>query len=164
MELHSKHKSLTLHHPNLLFNGGLFMRTLEFIRCQEIDKALSQEYRQYLSGRLIREQKYLRHIDDDIEVGLSHYVNFTADKPHMHPIATEHAFVLCGSVRIRLLDGSNQEFQFDHGDYFTIRPGVGYASKNKANTKVLFIKSPGGNDKLEVSIDNTTRNWLSSWD
>ena len=140
------------------------MNELECIRKAELDAALSQEYRQYLTGRLAREQKFLKHIDDDIEIGVSYYEDFAADAPHVHPVATEHGYILQGSLRVRLLDGSNQEFQFNEGDFFVLRPGVGYATKNAANTKILFIKSPGGNDKALLRADAETRAWLERWD
>ena len=103
-------------------------------------------------------------VDDDIEIGISHYRVFTADKPHMHPVATEHSYVLQGSMKMRVLDGSGEELRFDAGDFFVLRPGVGYATKNAADTKILFIKAPGINDKTEVEIDEETARWLSSWE
>ena len=140
------------------------MSKIEYIREEELSSALEKEYRQYLAGHLSREQKFLQHVDDDIEVGISHYREFTADKPHMHPVATEHSYVLQGSIKMRLLDGSGEEYRFDQGDFFVLRPGVGYATKNAADTKILFIKSPGVNDKTEVDVDEETRQWLSSWE
>ncbi len=144
--------------------GIVMMHKIEYIRNAELTAALAQEYRQYLAGHLSREQPFLKHVDDDIEIGISHYRVFTADKPHMHPVATEHGYVLEGHLRMRLLDGSKEEFQFDAGDFFVLRPGVGYATKNAENTKILFIKSPAGNDKTEVPVDEETMHWLSSWD
>lgn len=137
---------------------------LEYITNDSLNEALNKEYRQYLAGRLSREQKHLKHIDDDIEIGVSLYKEFTADKPHMHPVATEHGYVLQGSVKVKLLDGSGREYQFNEGDFFVLRTGIGYATKNAKNTKVLFIKSPGINDKTLVKIDTETKKWLSSWD
>lgn len=139
-------------------------KNLEFIRRADLDQALAQEYRQYLTGHLSREQKYLKHIDNDTEIGISFYQTFTPDKPHMHPLATEHGYVLQGSLRMRVLDGSNTELQFDAGDFFVLRPNVPYATKNAPNTKILFIKAPGINDKTLVQIDAETEEWLSKWD
>lgn len=140
------------------------MSNFKIIRCHTLDSALEQEYRQYLTGHLQREQKYLPHIDDDIEVGISFYKTFTANKPHMHPQATEHGFVLQGSIKIRLLDGSHEEYQCDAGDFFVLQPGSPYASKNQANTKILFVKSPSINDKSLVDISEETAVWLQQWD
>ena len=140
------------------------MEALESISGMNIEAALALEYRQYLTGHLQREQKHLRHIDDDIEIGISHYREFTADKPHVHPIATEHGYVLQGAVKVLLLDGSDQCYEFKAGDFFVLRPGIGYATKNAADTKILFIKSPGTNDKTEIQITEQVAQWLSSWD
>lgn len=134
------------------------------IRADALDGALEKEYRQYLTGHLQRPQEHLRHIDDDIEIGVSHYQGFTADKPHMHPSCTEHGLVLQGCLRVRLLDGSGEEYEFRRGDFFLLRPGIPYATKNAPDTRVLFIKSPGINDKVTVEADEETRAWLSAWD
>lgn len=137
---------------------------LEIIRKAELDHALSLSYRQYLTGHLQRPQPHLSHIDDDIEIGISYYREFTADTPHIHPIATEHGYVLQGSIKILMPDGEPQEYQFDTGDFFVLRPGVGYATKNAPDTKILFIKSPGVNDKTELPVTESLSQWLSSWD
>lgn len=140
------------------------MDKLFVIRKDTLNGALEKEYRQYLTGHLQRSQEHLQHIDDDIEIGVSHYKAFTADKPHMHPSCTEHSLVLQGSLRVRLLDGSKEEYEFHEGDFFLLRPGIPYASKNAPDTRILFIKSPGINDKVLVEIDEETKIWLSAWD
>lgn len=137
---------------------------MESIRAAALDAALEAEYRQYLTGHLQRPQTHLAHIETDIEVGVSFYREFTADVPHVHPTATEHAYVLSGSVRCRILDGTENETQFDAGDFFVLRPGEAHATKNAPGTKVLFIKSPGLNDKTPVLTDERTKKWLSAWD
>lgn len=133
------------------------------IRAAEIDNALAKEYRQYLTGKLSREQKHLKHIEDDIEIGVSYYESFAADTPHVHPVATEHGYVLQGSIKMRCTD-SAEEYEFSAGDFFVVPVGVPYASKNAPGTKVLFIKSPGINDKTPVDVDQETENWLLQWD
>ena len=49
---------------------------LEWIRGEALENALAQEYRQYLTGHLQRPQPHLPHIEDDSEVGISHYCFF----------------------------------------------------------------------------------------
>ncbi len=137
---------------------------MDIIRNSEIKNALNNEYRQYLTGHLKRPQPFLSHVDDDIEVGISFYDKFTPDKPHMHPICVEHGYILQGAIKVKLLDGSNEEYELSVGDFFVLRPGVPYATKNSAGTKVLFIKSPGTNDKVLVDVDVDTKKWLSSWE
>ena len=136
---------------------------MEVIRKNDLDLALGQEYRQYLAGHLSRPQPLLKHIEDDIEVGMSLYTEFTADKPHFHPECTEHGYVLSGAVRVKILDTAEEE-EFREGDFFLIRPNVRYASKNAPGTRVLFIKAPGKNDKMEIVPDEMTKAWLSAWD
>ena len=100
---------------------------MEILKGKSIEDALSKEYRQYLAGRLKKEQPFLKHIDDDIEIGISNYVTFTADKPHMHTQCTEHNYVLRGKMKVKLLDGSCEEYEFSEGDLFVLRPGTPYA-------------------------------------
>ena len=133
------------------------------LRARQVEAALDKNYRQYLTGRLERPQKELDCLEDDIEVGMSRYDCFTADVPHRHPMATEHVYVLEGEVRVRLLE-SGQEYRLERGDFFLLRPGVAYASKNAAGTRVLFVKAPGGNDKQPVEPDPDTAAWLERWD
>ena len=136
---------------------------MEVIRKEQLEEALSNEYRQYLTGHLGRPQPYLQHIDDDTEIGMSYYREFTADTPHVHPICTEFTFVLEGSVRIRLLE-TGEELELNQGDFSKLPPGTPYASKNNAQTRVLFIKVPGINDKTLVTPDEETERWMQSWD
>lgn len=134
------------------------------IRETEISQALQKQYRQYLCGRLEKPQPYLEHIEDDIEVGISWYQSFKADQPHIHPICVERTYVLEGCIRFRLLDGSGKTFELQQGDFFILPPNTPYVTKNTAGTKVLFIKSPGTNDKLLVEVDQETEKWMSAWD
>lgn len=140
------------------------MTSLEIIRGAALDYALGKEYRQYLTGHLQRPQAHLKHVDDDIEIGISHYREFTADTPHMHPVATEHSYVLQGSVKMLLFGEEPREYQLNAGDFFVLRPGNGYATKNAPDTKVLFIKSPGINDKTLVPVTEDVKKWLSTWE
>ena len=137
---------------------------MEIIRGSEIEKALEKEYRQYLTGHLQRPQPYLPHIEDDIEVGMSHYKEFTTDTPHVHPVCTEHGYVLKGKLKLRILDGSMREYEYHQGDFFVLRPNTPYATKNDADTQILFIKHPAVNDKTLVEVDEATREWLKRWE
>ena len=140
------------------------MKKMEFLKSETIEHALAQHYRQYLTGKLKHPQPELQHMEDEIEIGLSHYKEFTPDLPHVHPVATEHCYVVKGSVRCRLLDGSGQAQQFDEGDFFVFRPNEPHACKNAPGTVVLFIKSPAINDKTLVDVDEETGKWLLAWD
>ncbi len=137
---------------------------IEHIHSETLEAALARKYRQYLTGHLGDPQPDLAHIDDDIEIGISDYREFTADKPHKHPVCTEHGFVLEGAVKVLVLDGSRIEYCYCKGDFFVVRPNTPCATKNAAGTRVLFIKSPGMNDKQLVEVDEETKAWLSRWE
>ena len=136
---------------------------MDIIRREQMEDALSHEYRQYLTGHLGRPQPYLKHIEDDTEIGMSYYRKFTADTPHMHPFCTEYAYILEGTVRMQLLE-TGEEMEFNQGDFFMLKPGTPYATKNAPQTRVLFVKVPGINDKTLVTVDKKTKRWLQSWD
>lgn len=136
---------------------------MQIIRKEQLEFALSKNYRQYLTGHLKTPQPDLSHIDDDIEVGMSLYESYTADKPHIHPVCTEHGYVLEGAVRILLLDGSNETYEVSKGDFFVIKPGIPYVSKNLPGTHILFVKSPAMNDKTLIDVDENTSKWMASW-
>ncbi len=138
-------------------------KKVEVIKNAEISQALGQRYRQYLTGHLENPQPELQHIDDDIEVGISNYEQFTADTPHVHPKCTEHVYVLQGSLKMRILE-TGEEILLNQGDFLVLRPNTPYATKNAPNTKILFIKHTATNDKTLVDIDDETREWLKSWE
>ena len=137
--------------------------SVEIIKKGALEEALGKKYRVYLAGKLKRPQPELVHIQDEIEVGVSYYQAFTADTPHLHPIATEHAYVLEGCLRVKLLE-NGEEYEVKKGDFFVLRPNTAYATKNQAGTKILFVKSPEGNDKQVVEVDEEIKKWLSAWD
>lgn len=134
----------------------------EIIRKEQIDQAHKLHYRQYLTGHLKHPQE-LPHIDDDIEVGISSYEVFTADTPHVHPKCTEHAYVLEGSLKMRILE-TKEEIHLNQGDFLVLRPNTPYATKNAPHTKILFIKHPAIEDKTLVQIAEETKEWLKSWE
>lgn len=138
-------------------------KPLEFIKSQNIDAALANNYRQYFTGRFSAPDQFFTLIDANTEVGMSLYRDFTADKPHVHPVCTEFNYVLEGSVRM-LLPEAGVEYEFERGDFYVLRPNTAYATKNFPGTRVLFIKSPGRNDKKLISVDSRIADWLSCWD
>lgn len=95
-------------------------------------------------------------------MGISHYRKFTADVPHLHTQALEYNYLISGSSKILILD-TGEEFVFEEGSIFVIPPMTKYASKHLADTKILFFKSPGGNDKQLIEVDDKVSKWLSAW-
>ena len=128
-------------------------------RGREIENALLSG-RQYLTGR-IQNQQYITAVDEDLEVGLSEYRTAAYDTPHYHKYNTIHWYILSGEVRLLLLE-ENKEHILKAGDFCVISPGTTHVMKAKPKTRILFIKSPGGNDKVTVSVNYTQRHWMES--
>jgi len=137
--------------------------SINFIDGSQITKALSETYRVYLSGNLSIPQPELEWLHDDhIEIGISNYIEFTADKPHLHKTATEYNFVLKGESKVYIID-ENKEYTFKQGSLFVVSPNTRYASKHQADTQVLFFKVPGVNDKQLVEMTPFLKTWLEAW-
>jgi len=136
---------------------------MNFIAGQKIFEALSKSYRVYLCGDLKSPQSDLQWIDDkQLEIGISYYNQFSADKPHFHKNATEYNYVLKGTTKLFIID-ENQEYTFDSGSLFVIPPNLKYATKHVEDTQILFIKAPGGNDKQLIDISTDLEAWLQMW-
>ena len=151
-------KSMDLHYLKL---GGIKQRMagIQKISQQEIAESLRESNRQYLLGNL-KSPQLLKHIhDDQVEVGISHYKEFTSDKPHMHSDVTEYQMVLQGTTYIKDLV-TNEVTQLKEGDFYVVRNNTPYAQKSTENTKIIFFKHPAINDKILVEVDETTREWL----
>ncbi|MBY6199131.1 NUDIX domain-containing protein [Vibrio hangzhouensis] len=133
----------------------------KILRNIDIESTLSQSSRQYLTGRLGRPQ-LLEHIDDEkIEIGITDYSTATSEAPHTHSQAYEYQLMLSGHTRYLDID-SNTEFEFKKGDFYVISPGVRYAQKSKQGTRILFIKVPPGNDKIDLDVSTEVEAWLES--
>lgn len=136
---------------------------MKYFRKKEIENALDKEKRQYLVARLDFPQALADRIKGDIEIGISDYPVFTADKPHVHPVCTDYSYVLEGQVKIMLLDGSGEKHTFRKGDFYMIPPGMPHVTKNCKGTRVLFVKSPSINDKTLVEVGPDVLEWLGKW-
>ncbi len=135
---------------------------MNYIMGFDVREALKTSDRVYLCGNLKKPQDLEWIHDTGIEIGLSHYKFFSADRPHLHINAAEYNFVMDGASKVLLLD-EKEEYLFEKGSLFIIPPGLKYASKHISDTKVLFIKNPGGNDKQLIEADETVKHWLSAW-
>lgn len=135
---------------------------MEFINSSDIQNALQFVNRVYLCGDLQKPQNLQWIHDAKNEVGMSYYRQFTADKPHYHTTATEYNFIISGETKVFLID-EGREFLFKAESIFVLPPLTKYASKHLANTKILFFKSPGGNDKKLIDIDSRLEEWLKNW-
>lgn len=138
-----------------------YQNELFFLSHQDIFDATNKSYRQYFTGNLSRPQ-LLRHLhSENIEIGISVYQNFTADTPHMHTTTADMIYVLSGEYHILLIE-KWENIIMHSGDFISIPLNTPYASKAKAGTSVLFIKSCKGNDKVPVSINENLYQWLNT--
>lgn len=136
---------------------------MDILKQEAIDCALKQNYRQYLCGILERPQVLDEIRDESIEVGISMYDTFCADAPHAHKKSTEYVYVLEGESKLLYLD-SLDECTLRKGDFARILPNTYYASKHAPATKILFIKSTCGNDKMvDTTSSELTTQWCSKW-
>jgi mannose-6-phosphate isomerase-like protein (cupin superfamily) len=135
---------------------------MEYIAGSELNKALQSDYRVYLCGNLCKPQNMKWIPDGELEIGISFYKEFTADKPHFHAANTEYNYVINGMTKLLLID-YGEEFIFEEGSLFIIPPHTKYASKHIGGTRIIFVKNPGGNDKKLVDINKALTEWLKSW-
>jgi len=135
------------------------MEDIQKISKEKIEEALRLSDRQYFVGDL-KIPQILEHIyNTEVEVGISHYKEFTSDKPHKHTAVTEYQMVLNGKSSIKNLS-TNEIIELNEGDFYVVHKNTPYAQKSIENTKILFFKHPGMNDKINVEIDEITRKWL----
>lgn len=135
------------------------MPGIQKISSSTISEALEKTSRQYLVGNL-KQQQLIEHIHDrDVEVGVSYYKIFTADTPHIHATVSEYQYVLQGSTQIKNLL-TNEITKLEAGDFYIVNSNTAYAQKSMPDTKILFFKYPGMNDKVPVDIDKETEIWL----
>ncbi|KAB2332611.1 cupin [Bacillus mesophilum] len=135
--------------------------SIKKISKETLDNVLQYNERQYLVGNL-KIPQMLQHIhDNNIEVGISHYKKFTADKPHIHIEVTEYQMILQGYSEIK--DMLTEEIiELHEGDFYIVNKETPYAQKSKEDTKILFFKYPSINDKQIIEIDQSTQSWLNT--
>lgn len=136
------------------------MEKIKSISNEKIEESLLNNNRQYLIGNLSLHQD-LSHIhDENVEVGMSDYKEFTADEPHTHRNLTEYQVMLSGYSEIMDIDTGNVT-KLNEGDFFMVLKGTRYAQKSSQGTRILFFKYPGGNDKELVNVSDEVLCWLN---
>lgn len=136
----------------------MFKRIIE----KDIATALQGTTRQYLTGQLKLPQA-LQHIDDEnIEIGVTDYKEYTVETTHWHKVAYEYQYMISGETKYLDVDTGNEVY-YKKGDFYRIEPGTKYAQKSLPGTTILFIKTPPGNDKVSVDIPKEVNHWLQSW-
>ena len=135
---------------------------MKIVNGKDFRKLLVNQIRVYLCGKLTQAE-HLKYVETDgLEIGISHYDSYTAEKAHYHDWNYEYNFVIKGSVKVFVFD-ENKEYEFHQDDLYVIEPHMAYITKAQADTEVLFVKSPGGNDKKLVSVTEVIENWCKEW-
>lgn len=133
------------------------------IRSSGIEAGLKQNGRVYLCGNL-EKANGVQHIQTEgYEIGISDYPSYTFEKPHLHAFNREYNYVLSGAIKILLLS-EKKEYLFQAGDLFVLTVDEPYVGKCAPNTRTIFSKVPGGNDKVLVELTPAIANWGRSWD
>lgn len=130
------------------------------LKHREIKEATDKSYRQYFCGDLKRPQILDFIHTEGLEIGTSDYQTFTADVPHHHTETADMIYILEGEFRIRILE-SGQEISLTTGDFISVPPMTDYASKARAGTRTLFIKTTKGNDKVDAAVSDELAAWLA---
>lgn len=131
----------------------------------EVSEALGRSARVYLTGHLERPQAVLEHVGglpDPTEVGITRYDELTVDVPHLHERNTDFSFVVRGTFAVRIL-GTGEVHELTENGLCVIEPGVAHVCIAHPGTQVLFVKVPGGNDKVPVDLDEPSRAWVSQY-
>lgn len=119
----------------------------------DINDILSKVKRQYFVGNLANPQEIEHVHSEDLEIGITFYDVETTEEPHWHPVQTEFGYMLSGECTWVDIQ-SNEEVTYYEGDFFSIKSNTCYTQTAKANTKILFIKTPSINDKQTCSSCN----------
>ena len=137
---------------------------MKIVRGSSIDKALEKAVRVYMCGNLQQDEEINFIPTSGLEIALSKYDLFTAEKPHYHSFNHEYNFVIEGEVKVFSIS-ENKVYHLRRHDLFLVEPNQPYVSKAKAGTEVVVVKSPGGNDKVMVEgLSSSVIAWLESWD
>jgi 8-oxo-dGTP diphosphatase len=131
------------------------------IEGSKIEYSLQSSNRQYMVGNLGLPQ-ILEHIhDDNLEIGISDYKAASSEAAHMHSKATEYQYVLKGLTEYMDLD-TGEVHQFGLGDFYVISAGTKYIQRIKQNSRIVFAKSPSGNDKISIDAPINIQEWANS--
>lgn len=135
---------------------------MKIIHGEEIRAALKNHYRVYLCGKHLIPESFEILETDGLEIGITHYDKYTLEKPHYHKWNKEYNIILSGKVKVLLID-ENKEYEFCKDDIFAIEANMNYIAKAQEGTKVLFVKSPGGNDKCVIEMNENLEIWGKTW-
>jgi len=134
------------------------MAGFDVVRGIDIERALRSTPRQYLVGELARPQELGNATVGATEIGIVDYAEVAVEPPHFHPENGEFVYVLAGRILMRDLV-TDQVHRLGPGDFLAMAPGHPHAQKSAAGTRLLFVKSPGGNDKTLLPLTPELEAW-----
>ncbi|MGD6943077.1 cupin domain-containing protein [Cytobacillus gottheilii] len=130
------------------------------VKNDEIQNALLNSTRQYLTGKLALPQELNYFEDEKLEIGITSYSDASAEMPHYHTKAHEYQFLVSGVTEYLDLD-TGETYRFEQGDFYVTPPGIKYAQRSLPGTTIFFIKSPGGNDKVSIEATQEVKDWMN---
>ena len=136
---------------------------MKTVNGKQVRKSLSERIRVYLCGDLSAPEDFEFVKTDGLEIGISHYDSFVAEKAHLHKWNHEYNFVKSGSVKVYNFD-EEKEYEFHKDDMYVVEPNMRYVTKAQPGTEVIFVKSPGGDDKELLPVTGEIANWSKNWD
>ncbi len=129
----------------------------------QVNEVLQRKVRTYLCGHHLQDEGVDYLDSEQLEIGISRYTEFTAEKPHRHQWNHEYNLVVKGKVKVYVF-GENKEYVFEENDLYMVEPGMDYVTKAMADSEVVFMKIPGGNDKELIEMTPEIEEWLRAWE
>ena len=138
---------------------------VHFVDGGDVDTYLGEAGRVYLAGHLGRLQEGFAHVgnlDEPTEVGITRYDKLTVDQPHLHTSNVDFSYVVRGTFAVRIIPTGEVRVLHENG-LCVIEPGIAHVCIAHPGTQVLFVKVPGGNDKVAVELDEASRAWVERY-
>lgn len=129
----------------------------------EVNEFLDSSRRVYLCGNLSAPDLKSHFATDGLEIGISKYKEYTVELPHYHSWNYEFNYIICGTLKVFVFS-EDKEYWLHEKDLFVIAPQMGYVTKCSPDTEVLFVKYPGGNDKVLLPLTERVSRWQEKWD
>lgn len=136
---------------------------MKIVSGNKVRESLHDRIRVYLSGNLSNPEPFEHVQTDGLEIGISRYDTFTPEKAHIHKWNYEYNYLKCGSVKVYNFS-EEKEYTFGPDDMYVIEPGMAYITKAQPGTEVIFVKSPGGNDKVLLPVTEEIIKWSKEWE
>ena len=111
-----------------------------------------------MAGNLKRPQDLPFITDENLEIGITDYNEYTTEPVHYHTEATEYQYMISGWTEYMDVN-TGEIYEFKKGDFYCIKKNTVYAQKSKRGTRILFIKVPSINDKNVVETSEKVSAW-----